>query len=68
MGALVEKKDIDGFWVVPELEGLGIIVAADEFATCRCYVLWQDGTLRKMHESTLQPWGTRNNHKGEILS
>ena len=61
IGALVEKKDIDGFWVVPDREGFGIIVSRDEFYSTRCYVLWQDGILRNMHETTLQPWGTRNN-------
>ena len=66
-GMLVEKADIDAFWVVPEFEGFGIVIgdAPDRAGHVgqwytQFWVLWNDGQLLRIDNHTLQPYGTRH--------
>ena len=71
-GMLVEKADIDAFWVVPEFEGFGIVIgnaprnppfrSRNQWYT-QFLVLWNDGQLLRIDEHSLQPYGTRHAHR-----
>ena len=59
---LVEKADIDAFWVVPEFEGFGIVIGDAPLNSpyTQFWVLWNDGQLLRIDKNTLQPYGTRH--------
>lgn len=65
-GMLVEKADIDAFWVVPEFEGFGIVIGEAKIDPHMhvhgklFLVLWNDGQLLRIDNHTLQPYGTRH--------
>ena len=73
---LVEKTDIDAFWVVPEFEGFGIVIGGVRWKApfrsrnqwrnqwyTQFLVLWNDGQLLRIDEDSLQPYGTRHAHR-----
>tara|TARA_E500000331_G_C17010469_1_gene606171 strand:+ start:457 stop:729 length:273 start_codon:yes stop_codon:yes gene_type:complete len=69
-GMLVEKADIDAFWVVPDREGHGIVIGKaptlvmeDGTWYTQTYVLWSTGEMLTIDDRTLQPYGTRRDER-----